>query len=345
MQEITFTRSRAYKKNDQAHVEEKNGSIIRRLIGYDRYEGLDAYNALSELYAVLRLYINFFQPSLKLLSKKREGAKVTKKYDKAKTPYKRLLLSAHISEKAKKNLIEQYNTLDPLELLKKLEKLQDNFWKHAWKANVRNSLVMSDKKSAKMDDMSSSPLTNILVAIEGTPVKDKNEPIEKTFLIASQSILPETASTALVKVTTTEVPASAAPDNGNNIFMMACEYESNDKLKANIRRYRHTNKPRKQMGPRTWRTRKDPFSNAWCKIRMQLELNPECTAKSLLDALIKEDSDQFSIGLLRTLQRRVSEWRIQQIKINQERNYQNTLTHHGSIDIYTSLVANSIING
>ena len=86
VQEITFTRSRAYKKNDQAHVEEKNGSIVRRLIGYDRYEGVEAYNALSELYATLRLYVNFFQPALKLISKKREGAKVTKKYDKAKTP-------------------------------------------------------------------------------------------------------------------------------------------------------------------------------------------------------------------------------------------------------------------
>jgi hypothetical protein len=62
-QEITFTRSRAYKKNDQAHVEEKNGSIVRRIIGYDSYEGSEAYHALSELYAVLRLYVNFFQPS------------------------------------------------------------------------------------------------------------------------------------------------------------------------------------------------------------------------------------------------------------------------------------------
>lgn len=68
--QITFTRSRVYKKNDQAHVEEKNGSIVRRLIGYDRFEGIDAYNALSELYATLRLYVNFFQPSLKLISKK-----------------------------------------------------------------------------------------------------------------------------------------------------------------------------------------------------------------------------------------------------------------------------------
>ncbi len=105
---ITFTRSRAYKKNDQAHVEEKNGSIVRRLIGYDRYEGIDAYNALSELYAVLRLYVNFFQPSLKLLSKKRDGAKVTKKYDKAKTPYQRLMLSQHLTEIEKGQLETQY---------------------------------------------------------------------------------------------------------------------------------------------------------------------------------------------------------------------------------------------
>ena len=67
--EITFTRSREYKKNDQAHVEEKNGSIVRRLIGYERYEGLTSCSLLSEVYKVARLYINFFQPSLKLKSK------------------------------------------------------------------------------------------------------------------------------------------------------------------------------------------------------------------------------------------------------------------------------------
>ena len=65
---ITFTRARKYKKNDQAHVEEKNGSIVRRLVGYDRFEGAEAWQALTELYANVRLYVNFFQPSLKLLS-------------------------------------------------------------------------------------------------------------------------------------------------------------------------------------------------------------------------------------------------------------------------------------
>ena len=62
-EKITFTRSRAYRKNDQAHVEEKNGSVVRRLVGYDRYEGMNAWRALTALYGVLRLYINFFQPS------------------------------------------------------------------------------------------------------------------------------------------------------------------------------------------------------------------------------------------------------------------------------------------
>ena len=61
---ITFTRSRAYKKNDQAHVEEKNGSIVRRLIGYDSYETEAAWEVMCRLYAVLRLYINFFQPTV-----------------------------------------------------------------------------------------------------------------------------------------------------------------------------------------------------------------------------------------------------------------------------------------
>lgn len=66
---ITFTRSRAYKKNDQAFVEEKNGSVVRRLVGYDRFEGPKAWTALAKFYSVLRKYVNFFQPSVKLLKK------------------------------------------------------------------------------------------------------------------------------------------------------------------------------------------------------------------------------------------------------------------------------------
>lgn len=82
-EKITFTRSRPYKKNDQAHVEQKNGNVIRRTVGYGRFEGVDSWNRLMDLYRILRLYINFFQPSCKLLKKVRTGSKLSKQYDKA----------------------------------------------------------------------------------------------------------------------------------------------------------------------------------------------------------------------------------------------------------------------
>ena len=74
--EITFTRGRAYRKNDQCYVEQKNGSMVRQIVGYDRFEGELAYHQLAELYRALRLYVNVFQPSLKLHLKRREGSRV-----------------------------------------------------------------------------------------------------------------------------------------------------------------------------------------------------------------------------------------------------------------------------
>jgi hypothetical protein len=130
-EKITFTRSRAYRKNDQAHVEEKNGSVVRRLVGYDRYEGMDAWRSLTALYRVLRLYVNFFQPSAKLLSKERKEGRTTKRYDKAQTPYQRILSSTGVGEDGKTQLRASYETLDPVVILRELEHLQDRFWEHA----------------------------------------------------------------------------------------------------------------------------------------------------------------------------------------------------------------------
>jgi hypothetical protein len=89
-QGITLTRSRAYHKNDQAWVEQKNGSVVRKLVGYGRLEGLSATAALRRLYESSRLYTNFFQPSFKLTGKTRRGARVHKTYDEPLTPYTRL---------------------------------------------------------------------------------------------------------------------------------------------------------------------------------------------------------------------------------------------------------------
>ena len=77
---VEFTRCRPYRKNDQAWVEQKNGAVVRRMVGYRRYVGLEAATVLARLYKSVRLYVNHFQPSFKLANKKREGAKVRKRY-------------------------------------------------------------------------------------------------------------------------------------------------------------------------------------------------------------------------------------------------------------------------
>ena len=128
---ITFTRCRPYRKNDQCHVEQKNGSIVRRVVGYDRYEGMVACRILSQLYQKLRLYVNFFQPSLKLLYKERHGSRVTRKYNEAQTPCQRLLASGEVAESVKAVLRAQYPGLDPVALLIEIERLQNQFWQQA----------------------------------------------------------------------------------------------------------------------------------------------------------------------------------------------------------------------
>ena len=90
-QKLEVTRSRAYKKNDQAFVEQKNGAVVRRLMGYGRFDGVETARVMARLYAAARLYVNFFQPSFKLNEKRREGAKVIKRYHAPSTPYERAL--------------------------------------------------------------------------------------------------------------------------------------------------------------------------------------------------------------------------------------------------------------
>jgi hypothetical protein len=101
---IELTRSRAYKKNDQAWIEQKNGSVVRRMVGYGRLEGMRAVAELARLHRAARLYVNFFLPSFKLQSKIRKGARLSRKYDKPATPYERLLASDKITDEQKDQL-------------------------------------------------------------------------------------------------------------------------------------------------------------------------------------------------------------------------------------------------
>lgn len=128
---ITFTRGRAYKKNDQCFVEQKNGAVVRQLVGYDRFNGVPAYKQLNELYRATRLYVNFFQPSMKLRSKHREAARTHRIYDEAKTPFHRLLNENILSLKNRSNLVRIFESLDPINLLQQIKRIQDALWQHA----------------------------------------------------------------------------------------------------------------------------------------------------------------------------------------------------------------------
>jgi hypothetical protein len=124
-QKLEVTRSRAYKKNDQAFVEQKNGAVVRRLMGYGRFDGLETARVMGRLYAAARLYVNFFQPSFKLKEKRREGAKVIKRYHAPLTPYQRALAHPKVTAAVKRRLRDQYGSLDPVRLLAEIRATQE----------------------------------------------------------------------------------------------------------------------------------------------------------------------------------------------------------------------------
>jgi hypothetical protein len=123
-EKITFTRARAYRKNDSCYVEQKNYSVVRRAVGYLRYDTEQQLRVLNELYGYLRLYTNYFQPVMKLIEKTRIGSRVRKRYDKPKTPYQRVLESEYVEKQNKEVLSKEYAKLNPAELKRQMTGLQ-----------------------------------------------------------------------------------------------------------------------------------------------------------------------------------------------------------------------------
>lgn len=128
-EKITFTRSRPYQKNDQAHVEQKNWSVVRHLIGYDRFETETEQNLLESIYENLRLYANFFQPVLKLVSKEHVDKKLIKRYDQAATPFQRVLAAKEIPIETKARLTNLYVQLNPVQLRTTIDAKVAKLWK------------------------------------------------------------------------------------------------------------------------------------------------------------------------------------------------------------------------
>ncbi len=231
---IEFTRSRAYRKNDQAWIEQKNGSVIRRFVGHERYSGAIAGQALAHLYGAMRLYVNYFQPSFQLLAKSRNRGIVTKRYSKPATPCDRLLDREDVNEDMKWRLRQNRAALDPVSLLHSIRKSQ---------AALR------------------------AISLPGGVSGGENL---ESFL----SQLPDLWRRGEVRPT-------------------------------------HTPRKRKYRTrvPHTWRSRPDPFEGVWSEILDWLQKQPDVGAAELMDRLIRRYPDRYSRRQLRTLQRRVRQWR------------------------------------
>ena len=150
-EKIELTRCRPYHKNDQAHVEQKNGEIVRRMVGYRRYEGIAAAALLARLYDPARLFVNAFQPSFKLARKTREGARITKRYHKPLTPCDRLLGDARACEAVQQRVLELRADLDPVRLLAEIRSAQQALAELADVTDARGSALPIADESVPLD--------------------------------------------------------------------------------------------------------------------------------------------------------------------------------------------------
>ncbi len=154
-EKITFTRSRPYRKNDSCYIEQKNWSVIRRTVGYGRYDTDKELQVLNKLYRYLRLYVNFFQPVRKLVKKERIGSRIIKRYDVAKTPFRRVLASPVIPEEIKMKLERQYDMLNPAELKRQITYLQNELLRlNVLKQKVSQEAQMSKKAQSSFEYIS-----------------------------------------------------------------------------------------------------------------------------------------------------------------------------------------------
>jgi len=148
-EKITFTRARAYRKNDNCYVEQKNYSVVRRAVGYNRYDTSRQLRLLNQLYSRLRLYTNYFQPVMKLKEKIRVGSKVRKRYDQPRTPYQRVLESPLVEKEHKRKLNQEYAKLNPAELRRQISSLQIKLRKLAAKENLKKRNQKQNYKNEK----------------------------------------------------------------------------------------------------------------------------------------------------------------------------------------------------
>lgn len=164
---LEYSRSRPYHKNDNCFVEQKNSTHIRQVIGYLRYDTQEEVDCLNDLYQnELRLYKNFFQPVIKLKRKERIAGRIKRKYDRAKTPYRRLIESDQISKEEKEALTETYQTLNPAELKRTIDQKLNNLYEIYKKKKGQKNINLTNKLIPSMVSFQHSQKENFGVIVK-----------------------------------------------------------------------------------------------------------------------------------------------------------------------------------
>lgn len=165
---INYSRSRPYKKNDNCFIEQKNSTHVRQVVGYLRYDTEEELNIINDLFrGDLRLFKNFFQPTIKLVQKIRVKGKIHRKYDRAKTPYQRIMESTYIPEERKKELKAIYDSLNPALLKRNIDaKLMKLYKAHQKKKSlsVDSSFITSKKLAPSMVSFYARPIKTLSVS-------------------------------------------------------------------------------------------------------------------------------------------------------------------------------------
>jgi len=288
---IELTRSRPYRKNDQAWIEQKNGSVVRRLLGYRRYQGIAAAQTLAKLYGAARLFVNFFQPSFKLAEKHRQGAHVTKRYDAPQTPCQRLLEAVSTPAAVKSRLRGIAESLDPLKLLEEIRALQSHL------------VLLADKLPASADVPSAA---NLVAFMSGLAVAYRDGEVRPTHMSGSdlryrravkvQPAPTETKSAAPVpslKPTVEAAPIKKAAYLGPPLdpeIERKCELRQKEYARRRIRR-------------------QHAFTLVWPLVCRRLEGCPNMNASELFDELRAMYPGRWHRGQRAAFTIRVRQWR------------------------------------
>ena len=162
-QNIKFSRSRPYGKNDNCFVEQKNSTHVRKMVGHQRYDTKKELDTLNELYAILSLYKNFFQPIIPLKNKERIGGHVKRTYGCPQTAYQNVLTSPRVSEKKKQQLTKRYHGLNPAELKRRVTEKQDQLWKlKRLKEQEQTAAILAEKEIAKQNNFIQFSVANLI---------------------------------------------------------------------------------------------------------------------------------------------------------------------------------------